>query len=307
MKTSWVCALVAGCAVSAVTPGVLANIPLGVGNLLVTEEIPGNVWEHHGVTGNLVQNFAVVAPPRALMGVHSGGPSGNVLVGSNGGGVREYDRNTGALVKTYNAGGGWQWAGIWRPNGNVLIGDWNTNDIREYNGVTGGLVGIFNPVVPNPADMIYGPNGNVFVCSFMGGVYELDGSTGAFINQWAPGVGQANDIVFMPDGRRIVMSMTSNSAHVFDASWNQIATFTGTGWGRPHGIDVSPIDGNIYAVDGVSQSVHVFDATTYAELNTSFLNTPTKPVDLEFVRAIPAPGGVVVAACAAVFAVRRRR
>ncbi len=302
MKTTLFVALVAG-----LTAPAFASLPPTAGNLLVTEEGPGNVLEHHGVTGALVQNFAVVAGPHALMGVHSGGPNGNVLIGSNGGGVREFDRNTGSLVKTYNTGGGWQWAGVWRSNGNVLIGDWNTDDIREYDGVTGNFVSVFNPVVPDPADMIIGPSGNLFVCSFLGGVFELDGTTGALINQWAPGVGRANDILIMPDGRRIVTSMTTNSAHVFDSSWNPITTFSGTGWGRPHGIDLSPVDGRIYVVDGVTMAVHSFDPTTYAEVNSSFLTTPTKPVDLEFVTPIPAPGTLILATCVGAFAARRRR
>ena len=88
----------------------LAFVPPSDGNLFVTEEGPGNVLEHNGVTGAYVQTFAVVPSPRGLMAVHTGGPNGNVLVGSNIGGVREFDRMTGALVRTYNAGGGWQWA-----------------------------------------------------------------------------------------------------------------------------------------------------------------------------------------------------
>jgi DNA-binding beta-propeller fold protein YncE len=303
MNRSWTIAFVAGLALGS---SALATSPLSVGSLLVTEEIPGNVFDHNGLTGAYIQTFANVALPRALMGVHSGGPSGNVLVGSNGGGVREYDRNTGALLQTYNTSGGWQWAGRYKSNGNVLIGDMTTDDIREYDSTTGNLVGVFSPVVPDPADMIWGPNGNLFVCSFQGGVYELDGTTGALVGSWALGVGLANDIVIMPDGRRIVTSMVTNAAHVFDSSWNPITTFAGTGWGRVHGIDVSPLDGRIYVVDGVSQSVHVFDPLTYAELNTNFLATPTKPVDIEFVRAIPSPGALALAG-AAVLLRRRRR
>lgn len=302
MKTTFVVVLTSGLVAPA-----FASLPPTLGNMLVTEEGPGNVLEHHGVTGALVQTFAVVPPPRALMAVHAGGPNGNILVGSNGGGVREYDRNTGSLVKTYNAGGGWQWAGVWRSNGNVLIGDWTTDDIREYDGTTGNLIGTFNPVVPDPDDMVFGPNGNLYVCSYQGGVYELDGSTGALVNQWHPSLFRANDILFMPDGRRIVTSMGTNSAHVFDSSWNPITTFTGTGWARPHGIDLSPVDGRIYVVDGVTQAVHSFDPTTYAEINSNFLTTPTKPVDLEFVRPIPAPGVLVLAACAGGVVARRRR
>jgi len=280
-----------------------------VGNLFVTEETPGNVLEFNGVSGAFVSTFGVVPPPRALMAIHTGGALGNVLVGSNGGGVRELDRTTGNVVKTYNAGGGWQWAGVWRPStGNVLIGDWATNDIRQYDAVTGAFMSVFAPAVPGPADMVFGPNGNLYVCSYLGGgVFELDGTTGSLINQWAPGIGRPNDILFMPDGRRIVTSMTSNLAHVFDASWNPIATFSGSGWARPHGIDLSPHDGRIYIVDGVTQAVHSFDPTTYAEVSPGFLMTMTKPVDIEFRPALPTPGAAAALGLAGLVVGRRRR
>jgi uncharacterized protein (TIGR03382 family) len=297
-------ALAAGLAGSAAAAGP------GVGDLLVTEEGPGNVLHYNGATGAFINTFAVVPPPRALMGVHTGGPNGDVLVGSAGGGVRVYDRNSGALTQTINPTGGWQWAGVWRPNtGTVLVGDMATNDIREYDPVTGNYLSTFASGIMKPADMIYGPNGNLFVCSFDtgAGVYEIDANTGNIVNQWGLGMGFTNDLVFMPDGRRIVTAMGDNQAHVFDSSWNPIATFAGTGWGRPHGIDVSPWDGNIYVVDGMTQAVHVFDSTTYTELSANFLTTGTKPVDLEFRPAIPAPGAAALAGLAAVALGRRRR
>lgn len=277
------------------------------GNLFVTEEQPGNVLEYDGPTGAFYQTFALVPPPRALMAIHTGGPSGDVLVGSAVGGVRLFDRNSGALLQTFNPGGGWQWAGVWAPNGDVLIGSMATNDIRRYDATTGALLGVFAPGVTGPSDMRWGPNGNLFVCSFIaGGVFEIDVNTGAIVGHHAPAVVEANDILFMPDGRRIITSMrNNNNAWVFDASWNFITTFAGTGWGRPHGIDLSPHDGNIYAIDGVTQAVHVFDPVTYAELNANFLQTATKPVDIEFRPPIPAPG--VGAVLALGLAAQRRR
>jgi len=305
MKYSWT--IVLGVALAPALPA-LAILPPQDGNLFVTEEYSGNVFEHNGVTGAYYQTYAVVPPAVGLMAIHTGGTLGNVLVGSTIGGVREYDRTTGAFVKTYNAGGGWQWAGVWKANGNVLIGDWATNDVREYDSVTGNFLSVFAPGVAGPADMLFGPSGNLYVCDYLGGgVREFDGVTGAPINSWAPGVIRPNDIVFMPDGRRIVTSMSDNLAHVFDSSWTQIATFGGTGWARPHGIDISPTDGKIYVIDGVTQAVHVFDPTTYAELNANFLTTAVKPVDIEFRRPIPAPGAVAVLFGLAAIPTRRRR
>jgi WD40 repeat protein len=286
------------------------------GNLFVTEESPGNIWEFNGVTGAPVGFFTGAPLSGNIMAIHTGGAVGDVLVGSafGGAGVRRLDRNTGAVVQTYNAGGGWQWAGVWRPggagSGTVLIGDMSTDDIREYDADTGAYLGTFAAGVTNPSDMVFGPNGNLFVCSYEAGagVYEIDGVTGAVINQWGLGMGLTNDIVFMPDGRRIVTAMGDNMAHVFDSSWNPITTFAGTGWGRIHGIALSPHDGRIYAVDGLTTNVHSFDPVTYAEIDIAFSSTSTKPVDLEFRPAIPGPGvGVVGLMGFGVVAGRRRR
>jgi sugar lactone lactonase YvrE len=166
--------------------------------------------------------------------------------------------------------------------------------------------------VSDPADMLYGPNGNLYVCSYKpgGGVYEIDAVTGAVLNLWGaggPGMGFANDIVFMPDGRRIVTSMGDNSAHVFDAAWNPVTTFAGTGWGRIHGITLGPHDGRIYAIDGLTTNVHSFDPITYAELDANFSSTFSKPVDLEFRPAIPAPGAAGLVLGIGALAARRRR
>jgi len=295
----------------AVSLGLLAPLARAtVGNLYVTEEGPGNVLEFNGVTGAPVGFFTASPLSGNLMAIHTGGAVGDVLVGSAFGGVRRLDRNTGAVVQTYNSGGGWQWAGLWRPStGTVLIGDMSTDDIREYDANTGAYLGTFATGVNKPADMLFGPNGNLFVCSFDtgAGVYEIDGVTGAVLNQWGLGMGFTNDIVFMPDGRRIVTAMGDNMAHVFDSSWNPITTFAGTGWGRIHGITISPHDGLIYAVDGLTTNVHSFDPITYAEINVNFSSTNTKPVDLEFRPAIPAPGsaGLLLGLCA--MAARRKR
>jgi DNA-binding beta-propeller fold protein YncE len=284
----------------------LAVIPPNTGDLFITEEGSGNVYHHNGVNGAYIQTFTSLGVGRSAMAIHTGGPNGNILVGAVTGGVSEFDRNTGAFIKTYNGGGGWQWAGVWRANGNVLIGDMSTNDIRQYNGITGAFMNVFSPV-PGAADMTYGLNGNLYVCSYMnGGVFEVNPANGAILGVWAPTLQRPNDIAFLPDGRRIVTSMSDNLAHVYDASWNPLTTFQGAGWQRPHGIDISPNDGNIYVVDGVTQQVHVFDPTTYTELNSNFLSTATKPVDIEFRRAIPAPASLGLFGAAGLLRRRRR-
>jgi streptogramin lyase len=272
-------------------------------DFFVTEETPARVWTYHAlspaVTG-LFTSAPANTPPVAFQAIHHGNTSQPVLVGSFGHGVFEFDRNTGALIKVYNPTGGYQWAGVFAPNGDVLIGDWSNDQIRRYNAVTGAYISTFATNVVDPADMLFGPNGNLFVCSYFSGVYELHGVTGALVAHHAntsPVIQRANDIIFLPDGRRIVTSsfISTLQAFVFDQNWNLLTTFAGTNWGRPHGIDISPIDGHIYVADGVTNAVHRFDPTTYVETHAAFVQLETKIVDVEFRRAAQPNCGRIIA------------
>ncbi len=265
-------------------------------DMFVTEESPARVFTFHGLSGLPTGLFAQAAAGIQFQGFHHGSATQPVLVGTVGHGVREYHRTTGAYIKSYNAAGGWQWAGVFAPNGDVLIGDHATNDIRRYNPTTGLPISTFAQNINGPGDMVFGPNGNLFVCGYLGGgVYELNGTTGTQVMHWVPTLPRPNDIVFMPDGRRIVTSSTPPfAAYVYDANWNQIALFAGTNWGRPHGIDLSPHDGHIYVADGITNAVHRFDPTTYVEVNPAFVFLESKIVDVEFRRfGTPICGNVV--------------
>jgi len=263
----------------------LAGAPGAVKDAYITNDIDNVCRQYDGVTGALVGPFFANAGASGEMALHYGETNGRALIGHLSGGVEEYDANTGAYIKTYNAGGGWQWAGIYAPNGNVYIGDQSTNDVREYDSTTGALVGVLT-AVDGPADMLIGPNGNLFICSYTNGyVREADANTGAFIDQWSQSPGdRTNDIAFLPGGDILVTVMASNVCYRYDSSKNLLGSFAGTGWGRPHGIDISPWDGNIYAVDGITAQVHVFDPGTFAELTPTFLvpGPQTKIVDIAF-------------------------
>jgi hypothetical protein len=298
--------------------GLAASVCAGaVGDLYVSSDFSNTTMRYNGVTGALTAPFASSFAATGQLGFHHSTAANRALIGHFGGGVEEFDLTTGAYIKTYGAGGGTTWAGVYAPNGNVLVGDWTNNDVREYNSVTGALVGIFNPNIPFPADMQYGPNGNLYVAAFnTQQVFELNPINGSIVSSWSTPFGtRPNDIAFMPDGRIIVTTMDftngpgpGNMAWVYDAGQNLIANFAGTGWGRVHGVDVNPADGNIYIADGITAQVHVFDGTTYTELNSMFL-TPHpigKIVDLEFQR-VPTPGAMLVLVGGALLGARRRR
>ncbi len=262
-------------ALTAITvPGpALAGLPGAVGDLFVSSDVDDMTRQYDGGTGALVGPMFVSAAAAGQMAIHYGEDNNRVLIGHSAGGVEEFDATTGAYIKTYNAGGGWQWAGLYAPSGNVYIGDHSTMDVREYDSVTGAFIGVFVAGVEGPADMLIGPNGNLFICAWGGGyVREVDANTGAFVDQWSQAFGdRTNDLAFLPSGDILVTVMGSNLCYRYDSSKTLLGSFAGTGWGRTHGIDISPWDGNVYIADGISGQVHVFDPVTFVELDPAYL------------------------------------
>jgi hypothetical protein len=258
----------------------------GIGDLYITSDASDVVRAYTGNTGAFIGNHVATVGASGQMAIHFGTNVDRFLVGHLAGGVEEFT-GAGAYIKTYNPGGGWQWAGIYAPNGNVYIGDMSTNDIREYDSTTGAFVQVLCPLY-GPADMKIGPNGNLYICSYLGGfVQEVNASNGAPINQWFLPLGassRCNDIAFLPNGEILVTSMGDNMMHRYSPSLTWLGSYAGTLWQRPHGIDISPWDGNIYVVDGVTTQVHVFDPVTFAELNPAWRSPDPddKIVDLEF-------------------------
>jgi DNA-binding beta-propeller fold protein YncE len=268
----------------------------GIGDLFVSSDAANNITAYNGVSGNFLGVFTNSVLANAPLGLHFGyGPSaGKVLLGSFGGGVDEFDATTGAYIKTYSPVPDWQWAGIYAPNGNAYVGSMATLDVREYDAVTGAFIRVLCPAPGGPADMQYGPNGHLYICEYMtGSVREVDAVTGGLISFWSlPPNTRANDIAFLPSPPRIlVMAMGTNLCYVYSPAHVIITAFFGSQWGRPHGIAISPHDGNIYIADGVSTQVSVHDPSTYAELNPAFCvpGTTTKIVDLEFRPDEPTP------------------
>jgi DNA-binding beta-propeller fold protein YncE len=265
----------------------LAAAAGGVGDIYVTSDASDLVRAYDGNTGTFLGVHATGVLGNGQLGLHFGDTNGRFLVGSWGGGVDEYDTATGAYIKTYNPGGPWQWAGLYAPNGNVLITSTATNEVVEYDAVTGALIGTFFPIY-FPSDMRIGPNGNLYVCSFGGGfVEEHDITTGALLSSFSlPAGAQANDLAFLPNGDILVTAMRDNVVYRFSSGYAPLGSFAGTGWGNPHGIDIHPSTGEIYVVDGISTQVHVFDPVTFFEINAAYAspNPGDKIVDLEFLR-----------------------
>ncbi len=272
-------------------------------SLFVSSDVFNVVGEYDPVTGNYAGPFAPSVNGVGQLGVKLNAAGDRMLVGHFNGGVDEYDAVTGAYIKTYNGGPGigTQWAGLYAPTGGVYVTSWVTDDVREYDATTGAFIRVVAPVT-NPSDMRIGPNGNLFVCSWgPGTVTELDAVTGAFVTMWSlPFGSRTNDIEFLPSGEMLVTGMGTNQVYRYDTSYNLIGQFSGTGWGNVHGIEISPFDGNIYVVDGISNQTHVFDPVTFTEIDSAFLNPGpgAKIVDLAFRVPEPATAALLLPALA---------
>jgi streptogramin lyase len=266
----------------------------GVGDLYVTSDASNLVRAYVGPTGSFLGvHTSSVGPATGQLAIHFGETNNRVLVGHFSGGVNEFNANTGAFIKTYAPGGGWMWSAIYRPNGDVYVASTSTDEVLEYDGATGAFIRVLATFPPAtlPSDMRYGPNGNLYVCAYGAYmVYELHPNSGAILGAWSMPTSGArpNDIAFLPNGEVLVTNMGVNVCYRFDPTpaHTLLGSFAGTGWDRPHGIDISPVNGHIFIVDGVTTQVHEFDPVTFTELNAAYL-TPgpgDKIVDLEFRR-----------------------
>ncbi len=96
----------------------------------------------------------------------------------------------------------------------------------------------------------------------------------------------------LPCGERVkvleilVTALGTNLVYRYDSTpaHNLLGTFGNAFWGNTHGIEISPHNGHIYVVDGVTAQLHEFDPITFAELNPTVLSPAPgdKIVDIAF-------------------------
>jgi outer membrane protein assembly factor BamB len=267
-----------------------ARAHAGPGDMYVTSDASNQTRQYNGTSGAYQSLFTTAFAANGQLGIHFGATNNRVLIGHWTGGVEEFNATTGAYIKTYNPGGGSQWAGLYAPTGGVYIGDWSTSDVREYDSSTGAFIRVVTSLA-TPADMRLSGN-RLYIASFNGGfVQRVNATTGAFNGLFGtPPTAQPNDIAILPSGDILVTCMRTDLVYRYDPTFNLLGSFGSTGWVNPHGIEISPNDGNIYVVEGGAGQVHSFDPVTFAELNPAWL-TPApgdKVVDLDF-RPQPGP------------------
>ena len=253
------------------------------GDAYITSDASNLVRTFAGTTGNFVNVFTTSVNANGQLGIHFGATNNRVLVGAFSGGVDEFDATTGGWIKTYNPGGGTQWAGLYAPTGGVYIGSWTTADVREYDATTGAFIRILCPVT-GPADMRIVGN-RLYIADYLGQTVKIvHAVSGAPMGGFSvPAATRPNDIVLL--NGEILVSCMPNIVLRHDATtFVPLGAFNSPGWTNPHGIEISPNDGNIYVVEGGAGQVHVFDPTTFVELNPAWL-TPApgdKVVDIDF-------------------------
>src|SRR5207244_399400 len=116
------------------------------------------------------------------------------------------------------------------PDGNLYVGDRNTNSVMRYSGTTGaplpasGLSGA-TFVAPNSGGLnittgvTFGPDGNLYVDSFnSNSVLRYNGRTGAFLGTFAsaPALSGPQGLTFGPDGNLYVASFNMSTVVRFD-------------------------------------------------------------------------------------------
>lgn len=256
----------------------------GIGDMFVTGDVSNTVRSYGGVTGSFIGLFG--APTNSPLAIDFGLYNGRVLVGGFTGGVMEFDANTGAWIKTYGPPV-WTWSAIYAPNGNVLVASSATDEILEYDSNTGAFVQLFAPIPGAPSDMRYGPNGNLYVCTYTGTmVWELNPVNGSVVSSWSLPFGtRPNDVEFL-NGEILVTAMGTNLVYRFDSTpaHTPLGAFGLSAWGNLHGIEISPHNGHIYVVDGVTAQAYEFDPITFALINGAVLSPAPgdKVVDIAF-------------------------
>lgn len=75
-------------------------------SLFVSSDVFNFVGEYNATTGAFGGPFAASVGAQGQLGVKLNAAGDRMLVGHFGGGVNEFDANTGAYIKTYNGGPG---------------------------------------------------------------------------------------------------------------------------------------------------------------------------------------------------------
>jgi streptogramin lyase len=209
------------------------------------------------------------------------GAVGDVYVGSNGGGIFQYDGATGAFVGVFASVPGTTFLGqAWGPDGDLYaagtsqagFGNW---DVFHFDGNTGALLGTV--VSYHVGDfslgkcITFGPDGDLYLddwAKFQIQRYDGTDFSAKASYQGAPGVlGTPNGMTFTADGRLLVISGGAQQVVQFDTSADGVSLigpFAGPfSAAQAQDLTFGP-NGNLFVSGGNSGGVMEFDGASGA-------------------------------------------
>jgi streptogramin lyase len=245
------------------------------------------------------------------------GPDGALWVADFNYGLRRHDVTTLALLSVvappHSASLSTARGLIFLPNGKLIVSSQNGNggDLRMFNSSTGAYLGIFanSSHFDVPRGLALGPDGNLYVADGYAKEVEKFSQNGTYLGSiYDSSLRYAMDVAFGPDGSLLVADIWNDGAQDRIVRYNPITgallgTLIGPGGiDAPYNIAMGP-DGALWEADLFTDHIKRFNVTTGAFLG-DFATVSGGPTSFVFV---PEPAGfVVVAACAAILATRRR-
>ena len=174
--------------------------------------------------------------------------------------------------------------------GDLLIGNFFTNEIKRFDQQTGGFINTF--VTSGQANeypgMVFGADGDLYVSNRLNSnVERYDSQTGNPLNEFVTtasgGLSGPSFLVFGPDGHLYVSSVTSNQVLRYDGQTGvSIDVFAdGNGLNRPLGLSFGP-DGNLYVASSGSGEILRFNGATGVFIDIFSSSGLRKPAGIDF-------------------------
>lgn len=226
--------------------------------------------------------------------------------------ILRYDPTTGAYLDTFASGTGMNHPTgfAWDASGNMLVGNFNSNDVSKYS-PTGTYLGSLVPAGGSGlsgADVgtALGPDGNLYVPSFNSNeVLKFNPTSGAFVGRLNAGGLTTPRTILFHDNLVWVASETGNKVLRYNMDGSLHDTFIAAGSGglsAPVGMAFGG-DGFLYVTSGRSQVLKFNDQTgVYAGVFAS-----TNLNGGAFLTVVPEPGTVAAVGVGCVAMLRRRK
>jgi hypothetical protein len=187
---------------------------------------------------------------------------------------------------------------VFAPNGDLLVGSFNSRSIKRYSGVNGaylgdlvsaGSGGLGNPF--GPYGMILDSSGNLLVSNLDGTVKRYNSLTGTFLGDFVTtgSLSAPHGLAYGNDGNLYVSDFGDNTVKRYNGITGAfLGTFVSSGSGgliTPTGLTFGP-NGNLFVTSTDTNQILQYDGATGAFVNTFISNatlvTNGRPWGLQF-------------------------